>query len=254
MSDYRLKWFWMGFILRVCLLVGPGEGKDMEDLIKILESFNRKERYFLLTRTLALHSKGAIQAFSLSKEFRNRLVEEIGLNKHGIKECFVAMDYHLDWIHGSLAQAYQRNGKKLDKNGNEIFPYEEHEVTGTQEDIDLLVAFKVDTKYHLVLIEAKGYSAWDIEQLCSKSKRLGKIFCNSGERYGDVRPHFVLMSKQDPPINKLSVEDWPSWMKGEKLHHIQLDIPPKIDRRRVERCNQRGQKSKNGNYFHCPPA
>ena len=30
------------------------------------------------------------------------------------------------------------------------------QVTGTQEDIDLLVAFKVKTKYHLVAYRGKG--------------------------------------------------------------------------------------------------
>ena len=35
-SDYSLKWFSMGLILRACRPVGPGEGHDMGDLIEIL--------------------------------------------------------------------------------------------------------------------------------------------------------------------------------------------------------------------------
>ena len=252
-----LKWFGMGFILRACRLVGPGEGYDLEDLIDILESFNRKERYFLLTRTLALRSEGEQATFRLDGEFRKKLGCAIGLHEQGIEICedaFVAMDYHLDWIHGSLALAYRDKDKIRLRDGKELFPYEVDEVTGTQEDIDLLVAFKVENKYHLALIEAKGYSSWNTEQLYSKSKRLGEIFCHSGKRYDNVEPHFVLMSKKQPQLDKLCTEDWPSWMKGKKLHHIQLDIPSGTDRHRVERCNQRGQKSKNGKFFHCPSA
>ena len=49
-------------------------------------------------------------------------------------------------------------------------------VVGNQEDIDLLIAFEKQAKTHLVLVEAKGGTAWGNDQLRSKASRLQHIF------------------------------------------------------------------------------
>ena len=66
----------------------------MMTLMEQLESFNRKERFFLIGDVLGN------RAFELSTDFRARLSEVFGIEPPS--GAFVAMDYHLDWIHASL--------------------------------------------------------------------------------------------------------------------------------------------------------
>ena len=233
----------------------------MEDLIDILESFNRKERYLLLTQTLALRSEGEQAAFRLDGEFRKKLGYAMGLEEQGIKICkdaFVAMDYHLDWIHASLTLADRNDIENVGTKQKKIFPYHRGEVAGTPEDIDLLVAFKANqySEYHLILIEAKGYSAWNKNQLRSKAKRLGRIFGDDGNRCRGVQPHFALMSESPIPMAKWAPLDWPKWMRSD-LDRCPISLDLNLFHRskiRVEGCIKSGKKSKNGKHFHCPSA
>ncbi|MHB1415078.1 MAG: hypothetical protein ACYC1C_07475 [Chloroflexota bacterium] len=66
----------------------------MSDLLCLLWSFNRKERFFLVGQALGNPS------FTLSAQFRGRLGESFGLQVP--ENAFVAMDYHLDWLYASL--------------------------------------------------------------------------------------------------------------------------------------------------------
>ena len=63
------------------------------------------------------------------------------------------MDYHIDWLYASLNLAKDNNPAK-------VYPNEKNVIKGQQEDIDWLIAFKGQSKYHLVLIEAKGVTGW----------------------------------------------------------------------------------------------
>ena len=60
----------------------------MMTLIERLESFNRKERFFLIGDALGN------QSFQLSDDFRTRLGTAFGIQPPS--NTFVAMDYHLD--------------------------------------------------------------------------------------------------------------------------------------------------------------
>ena len=55
----------------------------MSDLLKILESFNRKERFFLIAQALGQYSKGVGQEkkpeFTLCEEFRADLSEKVNI-------------------------------------------------------------------------------------------------------------------------------------------------------------------------------
>ena len=154
------------------------------------------------------------------------------------------MDYHLDWIAACL-QAYLC--KDLCK---KPFPKPKGFITGTQQDTDLLIAFKEKDSgcYHLLLLEAKAYSAWDNSQLSSKAKQLKKIFGETREKYTNVKPHFYLAASK---ISKrLKTFSWPKWMKedGENpCHWLKLDLPS--NRLVVTRCNKEGKSDRKGCYF-----
>lgn len=214
----------------------------MDDLIDILESFNRKERFFLVAQALGNPT------FELSTGFREKLAKAVGLDRQGIEipACaFAAMDYHLDWVAASLELSSKGDTKKPVTNRDKP-------VEGSPEDIDLLVAFGCEGKHHLIFVEAKAYGSWGNKQLKSKVARLDRIFGTDGKKCNGIVPHFSLMSPNPP--QKLSIL-WLKWMlggNGGKPHHLEMSLPPKNERRRAERCDEKGNPNANGGHFHCP--
>ena len=65
----------------------------MMTLMEHLESFNRKERFFLVGNALGNPD------FQLSTDFQTKLNTAFGIQPPN--SAFVAMDYHLDWLHAS---------------------------------------------------------------------------------------------------------------------------------------------------------
>lgn len=187
----------------------------MGDLIGILKSFNRKERFFLIARALGKPE------FELSEDFREELGNKIGLEvPEDPEKVFVAMDYHLNWLHASLVLAHSTNTitrMQLLNNGA---------IKNNQEDVDLLVAFKDSTeqeKYYLILIEAKGYyakgfSSFGKSQLVSKIKRLNYIL----KPHSNVVSYYCLMSGYQP--GNLHSNGWPKLM-GQPLMWLELSLP-----------------------------
>lgn len=118
----------------------------MTTLMEFLESLNRKERFFLIGDALGNRT------FQLSADYQSRLGEALDIS---IPDgAFVAMDYHLDWIHASLFLTQPG----VDREG--FHPNIEPVATGNQEDADLLVAFEKEGLTHLVLVEAKAETGW----------------------------------------------------------------------------------------------
>ena len=203
----------------------------MLDLLELLESFNRKERFFLI--------RHALGNFQLSNEFRRELGDAISLPIP--RNAFAAMDYHLEWLTAAL-HAHDRG----DSHG--IFDNPQQQlVKGNQEDTDLLVAFGDKEYQHIVLVEAKGATGWTNEQMRSKANRLTQIFGSDGNRYSGVMPHICLASPRPP--EQLRASEWPSWMSKDdgSYYWLRLNFPE--DRIRVTRCDVYGNQSARGNYF-----
>ena len=198
----------------------------MEDLVNLLGSFNRKERFFLVRQ--------AVGSFQLCDQFRHDLGEAIGVGV--ITDAFAAMDFHLDWLAAALVVHRDNAADNAVDNSMKL-------VTGTQEDIDLLVAFRKDGTHHLVLVEAKGETSWTNSQMRSKAGRLKDIFGDEGDCYPGVEPHLCLMSPNPP--EGLHTDHWPKWMKS--FGYLKLDFPE--DRTRVIRCGIDGKPSAAGEYF-----
>lgn len=206
----------------------------MTNLIKILKSFNRKERFFLI------QGAAGKEAFSLSEDYRQKLACDIGIDEIP-SNAFVAMDYHLDWLHASLFLACD----KTDEEGP--FCNDIEVSSGTQQDIDLLVAFKSEEDYHLILVEAKAYGSWDNKQLTQKSKRLRKIFGNDTETaWPNVKPFFYMTSPRQPRNKKRP--EWPGWMtdKG-SIRWFKLCVP--ASRLKVTGCDKDGESTDERPYF-----
>ena len=208
----------------------------MADLIKVIESFNRKERFFLIQEA----SGGT--AFRLSDDYRNKLAKAIGFKKIP-SDALVAMDYHLDWLHASLFLAYCKSDEESDE---DPFCNDTGVSTGNQQDIDLFVAFKSGEVYHLIFIEAKAYGSWDNKQLNRKVKRLCEIF-GDGDKYGTkVIPYFVMASPRTPQTMKRP--NWPRWMTDNKsIRWLRLCVP--TPRRKVTGCDDKGDPLNARPYF-----
>lgn len=216
----------------------------MTDLIELLERFNRKERYFLICQTLGLPQ----MEFQLSDKLRETLECKINLPIRG--DAFVAMDYHLDWIAASLR--ILNECIPMNEIPNRVFPDQNDKrvATGTQRDIDLLIAFTEEDSdtHHMVFIEAKAYGAWDSKQLRLKAERLRKIFGDNGRLHPKVHPEFFLISP-NPPTKRLRTVGWPEWMKpcGEPRY---LELAVLYPRYKVTRCDETGTNSdENGDFF-----
>ena len=221
----------------------------MSDLIKLLKRFNRKERFFLIRQALDLTQN----EFRLSEEFRKKLGCKLEIEIRF--DASVWMDYHLDAVAGSLWCF-----RNSDRERGNSFPMRDGKVTGTQQDIDFLIAFREEGRgvYHLVFLEAKGYdskgfASWDTskvrKQMKKKARQLKCIFDGDRKEIPKVKTYFCLLSKHEPEM--LTTKDWPAWMRegdNDQPHWLELYLPS--DRRRVTRYDpDKGKPSKEGNHF-----
>ena len=211
---------------------GKGNNPEMPRTINLLESFNRKERFFLIGQALGNPE------FQLSGAFRDGLSEAFGLQIP--ENALVFMDYHLDWVNASLYLAIPEVDEAAVHSNDEAL------ISGNQEDIDLLVAFERGDVTYLLLIEAKAESGWTNRQMDSKSRRLENIFGADGNKYPHVEPHFCLISPRKP--QQLKSQSWPDWMvKNGRPIWMELDVPE--GRRRAIRCYEDGVSSAEGGFF-----
>jgi hypothetical protein len=150
------------------------------------------------------------------------------------------MDYHLDWIAASL---------QLAAAGNSPCPYprDSRLMTATQEDIDLLVAYPEANSYHLIMLEAKGVTAYSNPQFRRKIKRLNAVFEGEAAKTARAIPHFALTSPKPPKW--LNVKDIPCWVLGKdgSVTWLPMKLPPVL--KKVVRCCQDSRISYQGKYW-----
>lgn len=154
------------------------------------------------------------------------------------------MDYHLDWLVAAL-EAY-----KAGENGcSDPIENSDNLITGTQEDIDLLVAFDET----LVLIEAKADTAWVNKQVSSKLLRLAAIERRFGEQTMQ-KIRLVLMSPARPQ-KLVDKNPWPKCMLKSPDSAAPMWIALEMgDNGRngfltVTRCSKEGHVSAGGTHW-----
>lgn len=202
----------------------------MNELTKNLQSFNSKERFFLIGNILGNSE------FKLSLEFRKKLNDMFDFKIS--TNVFSAMDYHLDWLYAGL----QITGNDKDK----IYSNKERMIKATQEDIDYMIVSEINNQTHIMLIEAKGVTGWNNKQMDSKALRLKEIFGEEGNKWPEVIPHFLIMSPKQP--ERLNLREWPRWMAPlGKVKWLRLSVPEYLNK--VTRCNQDGKAYINGKYW-----
>jgi hypothetical protein len=193
----------------------------MVDLVETLHRFNRKERSWLIQDAVGE------TAAKLSDSFRGRLEEAIRKKNPDFtlpEKAVWLMDFHLDWLIAAIrlhtTSAAHANGKAYNNSNDEV--------TGTQQDIDLSVAFDNT----LILVEAKGVRSWGNNELSSKIERLDLLSEFSkgpirvdGTTSSGLRLFLVLCSPTPP--KRIDFKNWPKWGKdgNEKPLWFKLRTP-----------------------------
>ncbi len=200
----------------------------MSSMIAHLDRLNRKERFFLVGMALGKRE------FKLDSLFRRKLSEKFGIAVPDT--AFVAIDYHLNWIFAAAALTFGNPAWGL------VYENKDRVIDGTQEDIDLLVAFEnASGLTHLIMLEAKGVIAFSNNQFQHKIGRFKSIFGEDCEKWPKVRPYFGLVSPREP--KRLRYDLCPFWLKvGDKIPWLEMPIPQ--DRLIVYGCDGHGQPNK----------
>ena len=204
----------------------------MSSMIPNLEKLNRKERFFLVSTALGGGT------FKLGLSFRDTLRRQFSLEIPD--DAFVAMDYHLNWIFAAAALAF------AEPVHDSIYDNKSGTYDGTQEDIDLLVAFEdISGLDHIIMLEAKGVGAYDNEQFAHKMERFRSIFGENGCRFAKVRPHFGLISPHEP--KQLRTDLCPSWLKlNGQIPWLPMQIPERLA---LFGCDYHGKRDKKREFW-----
>ena len=208
----------------------------MPDVIKYLKAFNRKERFILLNKALGEDT------FRLSPNFARELGRLIDCDIEIPPNAFVAMDYQLNWIQMALYLADNPSCAEP----NSRIP-QQNLFCNNQQDVDLLVAFDLGERTHLVMIEAKADTGWTNKQLEQKKERLTLIFDKNNYGLGKVNPHFILMSPKES--KSICTKDWPDWMKPDEGKPLWLKLPLPSGLLRTTRSDHEGNTNQNGGYL-----
>lgn len=208
------------------------------NLIDNLKSFNRKERFYLIGQMLGNPE------FRMDKTQLDEISRLIGITIPS--EYFAAMDYHLDWIYASLFLTQEHGGKVFSRNFIDNNKTVDLQISGTQEDVDFLLAFVDENKItHLVMIEAKGDSYFSNGQLDSKNKRFKAIFGNENT-WPNVRPHFIICSPKKP--QKINIEE-PAYFTFKNSKLLWLELNMSDGKNKVTRCNKDDKPCSNGKHW-----
>lgn len=199
-----------------------------EGLAITLQRFNRKERFLVVANALGAGSG------ILCEGFRKKVAENLGVAVSDTD--WWAFDYHIDWFVAALHWHWEQRGEQ--------WPNDPLLVRGQQEDFDLVVV----AGENIILIEAKGYTAWGNRQLASKLERLRQLtpglICEDGQvNRGDRRYklHFALMSPTQP--RKLELPSGlPRWIQdgAGNLRWIKLELENDAPKLLVTRDQSRG--------------
>jgi len=206
----------------------------MTSFINNLDRLNRKERYFLIGMALG-NSK-----FKLNSAFRQKL-SDMYYPLAVPDTAFVAMDYHLNWIFVAAALAFDNPVRE------NIFDNKDRIVDGTQEDVDLLVAFEDKSSMnHVIMLEAKGFTAFSNRQFKHKMDRIKSIFGENGDRWPEVKPYFGLISSRES--ERLETDVFPSWLKVEnKIPWFEMPLPG--NRLVLYGCDKQGRPNQERTFW-----
>ncbi len=201
----------------------------MSNIIGALHAYNRRERHHLMAK--AVGNQGQLR---LDVRFLTQLENSLrpGLSGEIRPNADVFVDYAIDWLFASVHYPGKEPGSQKMKVTEDI--------TATNQDIDLLVAFEESGVTTLIMVEAKGATRFDPSQATKKILRRKGIFAGAE---GKVKPMFLLASPKKPSVD---VHDWPAWAKHDhQPYYLRFCLPDAS--RKLTRCD-RDEQSKFKNW------
>jgi hypothetical protein len=219
------------------------KGNSLEDpLAAALEMFNRKERNLLVRDILG----GTRIIPPISTEFDTRLTKALRITQGSLRSAWWATDFHFDWLAGALLTFVK--GKTLATQVNEASL-----IQGNQQDVDVIFAAHdpsptAEVPHRLILMEAKAYGYFTVEQHRSKVARLDQLYdfyerLEKGPNH-KIRFQYVLCSTREPPVGVATP-------RHVDLVHLKIDLPERSDRLTVTRCDSKGKSDKDGASWKC---
>ena len=208
------------------------------ELVKSLQCFNRKERYWLI--------RTALGDQNLSRKFREDLTEAFRLQNQEVvipQYAWWAVDFHVDWLFGALSKL-----NSADSAGT-VFPNNDFQIKGTQEDFDMVIAFDQT----LIVLEAKAGEAWNKGQMDKKMKRLELLAAFNDKLAQPLKLYFAITSPNETQelTNSGSL---PLSASGSKLPWTKLEFGlSNVDLLAVERCDKRGKPDAKGGHWKVRP-
>jgi hypothetical protein len=134
---------------------------------------------------------------------------------------------------------------------DKIYDNKEGIVDGTQEDVDLLVAFEDSGLTHVIMLEAKGVGAYDNSQFKHKMDRLRSIFGETGSTFAKVKPHFGLISPHEPKHLDPDGDVCLSWLKvNGKVPWLRMQIPERLA---LYGCDYQGKSDNERRFWTTRP-
>lgn len=183
----------------------------------------------------------------MSGDFRSRVAKVTGLDKIP-KDAWWSSEYPFNSLVGALTlhsqgDAHIERPAPNSANGNLLAL-----IKGGREDFDFIISFQNE----LILIEAKGYTAWGNEQVSNKLERLRILYEYymglphiNDER---VKLHLVITSPSRP--QRLSAQ-WPSWAcRGQVPPWMPMGVADITDGMLwTVRCDANGARTIDGNHW-----
>lgn len=193
-----------------------------EAFIRNLKLLNAKERDHLmrfayLGQSTPYESTSTFLSIEADKRLRTHALE-MGLAESA-KCVFAGMDYHLDWLFAAIWIAKTSPswtaGDDSDRPSQAMASHEAvadlkhlytdfRSVSGSQEDVDLLVVYDDGNRLAVLFVEAKGSASFDKVQLARKVIRLDRILVDSGMTSQENRLlefRLILAAPYEPSFN-----------------------------------------------------
>ncbi|MHB8449473.1 MAG: hypothetical protein ACYDAQ_03260 [Mycobacteriales bacterium] len=168
------------------------------------------------------------------------------------------MDYHLSWLHAALTwragmvrPAQERNFPLIESDTVALVdePTVSAWVTGTQQDGDLILCWQDAGTPRVLIVEAKGYGAWNNAHAASKVERLTAIADQAKAMGSDAQVKLVLTSPRPP--QHLKSESWPPFAQpADGAGPPWMPLPVPRNRLTTQRCDSSGKSSAAGKYWH----
>lgn len=176
-------------------------------------------------------------AFILGPDFRLELSRVFGVDVP--EDAFGGVHYHIDWLQAGLKMTFEPSA-------DHVYEYPGELLEGSQETIDLLVAWDEPEAAHVIILETRGPTQANIRQFRNRMKRLAAVFGPHGDRWPGVQPRIGIAAVKEPP--RTVARDLPPWALRDGLP-VWIPVGTRGQLYAITRCDDVGTPTTSGTYW-----